>query len=504
MSFLFSKSKLQSHHQCDKKFWFEVHQPCLAQPDQIQQFNVDRGTAFGDAVRTLYQDGILVADKSSQGALEKTGHYLELFAAGQKRVPLFEAAFSYNDVVIRADLLLPADNGAWELIEVKSGQLKPHYVRDAAIQALVITKSNFGVSLSKICVGVPNTNFVYSVWKDFHGILDLIDVTSDAEVLFESIESEIEHARRTLNLPEPPETIVGEHCKKPHTCGFVYHCTNAYLTPDDDFIVPVWHLSRSPLTNIVQNLLPKTRDLAKVNGGELSTAMQLKMKEVASGKPYYLDPELQAFLTGQPFPRYFLDYETANPPLPLWIGTRPNEPIPFQFSIHVWRELDAPLEHLEFLASTNQDPRPELAQKLIEAINSPGPIFAWNGHQVEGPITEKLCAHYPAGSVELMQIAKSCRDNDPLKRFRQWMYFPKMEGDWGLKSIARSILANNPYADLSIKNGIDAMRGYNEYLQMPPGAERATLKSDLEMYCSVDTAVIVDIWKKILIFPAAT
>lgn len=498
MTFLLSKSKLQSYHQCNKKLWLEVHQPTLAQRDEFQQLSLDRGTEFGNAVRELYPDGILVAEKNSQDAITKTLHHLEIFAAGQKPVPLFEAAFSYNNVIVRVDLLLPVTQGAWELIEVKAGRLKPHYVRDAAIQALVITKSNPTLNLTRICVGTPNTKFVYTSLNDVRGILNVIDVTNDAKALFKDIEAEIEPALATLSLNNTPERNVGGQCTKPHPCGFTNHCTGTNITPEDQFIVPVWHLSQSPLTKIVQKLLPKTRDLARVDDFELDDAMHRKMKEVACGKPYYLDPALHDWLNSQPFPRYFLDYETNNPPLPLWVGTHPNKRIPFQFSVHVWTAPDVAPEHFEFLAGTNQDPRAELAEALLEVIKTPGPVFAWNGKQVEGPITEALCELYPLGSAALGKIAASCRAHDPLTVYRKWMYFSEMRGEWGLKSIARAILPTDPYADLAIKNGVEAMREYHKYLNTPQGAERAGLERDLKLYCRVDTEVMVDIWKKTL------
>ena len=73
-----------------------------------------------------------------------------------------------------------------------------------------------------------------------------------------------------------------------------------------------------------------------------------------------------------------------------------------------------------------------------------------------------------------------------------------MKGDWGLKSVAKSILSTNPYDSLSIKNGVEAMKGYNQYLTMTQGAERTRLETGLKLYCGLDTAVMVDIWKKTL------
>ena len=497
MSFPLSKSKLQSHHQCAKKFWLEMNSPNLASNNEIEQLILERGTAFGDAVRSIFVDGVLIDAKDSYKALAQTEDLINSFVAGAKRVPIFEAAFTYKGIIVRVDVLKPLSDGTWELIEVKSGSLKSHHVRDAAIQAHVISMSRSGVTLSKISIGVPESTYVYTGTADFLGILAIVDKTIEVNALFAEIESCITPALATLKLEEAPKVNIGKHCKSPHACGFATHCTNAKFAPAESFIVPVWHLSKDPLTKIVQKFLPETRDLASVNASDLETPIQLKMKEVADGKPYYLDPQLHAFLEGQPFPRYFLDYETNNSPLPLWVGTHPGEVIPFQFSIHVWTAPDAPLQHLEFIASSNTDPRPELAKALVAAISTPGPVFAWNGNSTEGPITEKLCSHYSDGASTLQRIADSCRANDPLRKFRLLMYFPKMAGDWGLKSIAKSILPANPYAGLAIKNGVDAMKGYEKYLAMPIGPDRAQLEVDLKEYCGVDTSVMIDIWKTI-------
>ena len=54
-------------------------------------------------------------------------------------------------------------------------------------------------------------------------------------------------------------------------------------------------------------------------------------------------------------PASFLDFETINPAIPLYIGTRPYERIPFQWSLHV---LDGSgnLTHREFLNPDAEDP----------------------------------------------------------------------------------------------------------------------------------------------------
>ena len=364
MSFPLSKSKLQSHHQCAKKLWLEIYHPELAPVNEVQQLIFDRGTAFGDAIRSNFADGVLIATKLSHKALIETAELINSFATGTKRVPIFEAAFMYKGTIVRVDVLNPLSDGTWELIEVKSGSFKPSHVRDAAIQAYVIGMSCTSFSLSTISVGVPESTYIYTGTTNFPGILTFIDKTNEAKALFAEIESSIEAALETIKLAEAPRVNLGAQCKSPYACGFAAHCSNAYLAPTEKFIVPVWHLSKDPLVKIVQKFLPNTRDLASVNGNDLETPIQRQMREVACGKPYYLDPKLHEFLEEQPFPRYFLDFETNNSPLPMWIGTHPGEVIPFQFSIHVWTAPDAPLQHHEFIAPTNVDPRPALAKAL--------------------------------------------------------------------------------------------------------------------------------------------
>ncbi|MBK9705075.1 MAG: DUF2779 domain-containing protein [Betaproteobacteria bacterium] len=56
-------------------------------------------------------------------------------------------------------------------------------------------------------------------------------------------------------------------------------------------------------------------------------------------------------------PRYFLDFETVGPAVPLWPGTRPYQKIPMQWSCHR-QDADGDLAQLPpFLATGEGDPR---------------------------------------------------------------------------------------------------------------------------------------------------
>ena len=61
-------------------------------------------------------------------------------------------------------------------------------------------------------------------------------------------------------------------------------------------------------------------------------------------------------MEGWAYPRTWLDFETIAFPVPRWRGTRPYQPMPFQFSAHI-EQSNGDIEHQEFLRLDGTDPR---------------------------------------------------------------------------------------------------------------------------------------------------
>ncbi len=498
-----SKSKLQSFFQCPKKLWLELNRSDLQETSEMATLILQRGIKFGDAVRECFPGGILIDETRPADALELTRKRMHSFAAGHERVPLFEAAFAYNNVTIRADILEPAPDGEWTLIEVKSSVSKDgdaprhQYVRDAAIQAYVLEHCD--VPLAAIELGQPDRDFSLPANGDINGILKRVDVTSMARSIADEFEHSITEALEIVNQDAEPSRQIGPWCNKPHNCGFINHCSGATVRSGEKILIPIWDLAGEPTSRVVSALMGAGyRDLADVPKERLKKTMHKVMHTIARGADPYIDPALIAHLRKQPFPRYFLDYETNNAPLPLWYGTRPGERVEFQFSLHKWTSEDGPIEHVTFLAETFEDPRPTLARKLADAMEELGPVYAWNGKSTEGPITEGLIHYCPEKRDTLRRVADSCKENDPIKIFRETFYHPAMKGNWGLKAIAKSMFSISPYSLLAIANGVDAMRGYELFLKLPEGEGRDSLRQALLEYCSTDTKVMIDIWQKLV------
>jgi hypothetical protein len=72
---------------------------------------------------------------------------------------VFEAAFEYDGIRIRVDVLERLGSGAWGLREVKSsGGLKHHFIDDIALQAYVLRGA--GVTISSIELLHVNTGYM--------------------------------------------------------------------------------------------------------------------------------------------------------------------------------------------------------------------------------------------------------------------------------------------------------------------------------------------------------
>ena len=100
-------------------------------------------------------------------------------------------------------------------------------------------------------------------------------------------------------------------------------------------------------------------------------------------------------------PIRFLDFETFAPAIPRFAGTRPYDAIPFLFSVHTERDGSPPV-HEDYLHETEGDPRPELVERLIEALGHNGAICSYSSY--EGQVLRALMAAVPEGRSHSPQL----------------------------------------------------------------------------------------------------
>jgi hypothetical protein len=120
--------------QCTRRLWLLVHEPAPYEEPPLGS-PLAIGLDIGRAARLLFPGGAEVTEEPWEHAEAVTRTAPLMADAG---VPaIFEAAFQYDGIRVRVDVLERRSSGAWGLREVKSS-LKYHYIDDIALQAYVL------------------------------------------------------------------------------------------------------------------------------------------------------------------------------------------------------------------------------------------------------------------------------------------------------------------------------------------------------------------------------
>jgi len=151
---MLSKSRFITGLQCHKGLYLSCFFPKLADPISLtQQAIFDTGTMVGELARDIYPGGILIRENHFQHeqAVKSTQKALQ-----DPSIPaIYEAAFLYDDIRIRADILVRINDSFFDLIEIKSTTTaKEEHIPDVAIQLYVL--QGCGINIHRACLGHLN------------------------------------------------------------------------------------------------------------------------------------------------------------------------------------------------------------------------------------------------------------------------------------------------------------------------------------------------------------
>ena len=471
-----SKSRLMSARQCLKRLHLEIHRP------ELKVFSADTETAFaignrvGEVAQQIYgtDDSVFIPYEGGLShALKKTTRLVNEGPA----FPIFEATFQYGGVLVRVDALMP-DGDGWRIVEVKaSTSVKEEHSFDCAVQSWVF--QGMGHSLNGIALAHVDNSFVYEGGENYRGLLIEQDMASDVEHLQPVVVESIREARDAA-AGEEPDIPVGPHCFEPYDCPFISHC----WPTDSDYPILGLAGNKSKLAELV---LEGFEDLRDVPADRL-TEKQQRIQRVTASATAQLLPGAAKFVADLAYPRYYLDFETIMPAVPIWAGTRPYETLPFQWSCHN-EEAPGKMDHAEFLDLSGDAPMRGLAESLIRALGSEGPVLMYTAY--EKRMIKGLMMRFPDLEDSLAAIADRLVDLAPV--VRQHYYHPDMQGSWSLKAVLPTVAADMQYSKLDgIQEGTGASEGYLEAIDRATTADRqAELKRQLLRYCKFDTEAMV-------------
>lgn len=475
MKHLLSKSQFLRGLQCRKSLWLYRNRPELrTPPDEAQQTVFERGNEVGLLARNMFPGGEAVAFEGSTFE-EKLARTQELINAGVETI--YEATFSHDGVLVMVDILHHGMRD-WELYEVKSStEVKDIHLSDVALQYYVLTGS--GLSVSKASLVHINNQYVRHGDLDMKCLFTIAERTASAEECRDLVEEDIRWMRE-LDAGKCLENDIGPHCSNPYDCDFMAHCWAHLPTPS------VFDISRFKSEKKFELYYKGIRSFKDISETcSLNPSQRMQVNAELSGKKCINVTGIQEFLNTLSYPLYFLDFETFQPVVPLFDGTRPYEQIPFQYSLHILEREGEEVKHREFLAEAGKDPREELARKLVTDIPTEVCILAYNMAFEKGVI-KRLAGQFPSLAARLMNI----HDNicDLMVPFRRKdCYTREMNGSYSIKSVLPALVPGQGYDGMVIGNGGEAMCAYAALCVVKDGSEADNIRKALLDYCRLDT-----------------
>ena len=469
-----SKSLFIRGLQCHKSLYLHKHNPELKDETSEQQEAVFAvGYEIGDFARQLFPGGkeIPYFNGNYNKQLLLTKSEIDKGAS-----TLYEATFSYDDVLIRADIFKSTKHG-WDFYEVKSSaSVKDYHYNDIAIQYYVINGA--GIHINKAYIVYINNQYVRNGDIEPAKLFNVEDVTAEVK----------KQQKLFQNVFHLYLTDIGSYCGDPFACDFTGHCWSHIPTPS------VFDLcGRIDRFGLYEKGIIKFEEIPL----EMLTDRQKLQVKCYLDKEMHIDRRsIKEWLDDLSYPLYFLDFETtALVPIPLFDGTRPYQPVPFQYSLHFINKKDGRLNHTEYLAPAGVDPRKELIEKLIKDIPDNACVLAYH-KQFEAAQLESFRKWFPQYAKQIDKIIKNLKDlKDPFKN--QHCYHWEMNGSNSLKNVLPAFIPEMGYDGMDITEGMMASNAYLQMFYSKNLAEIRKLRKALIEYCTLDTLAMVKLVEKL-------
>lgn len=320
-----SKTSFMRGVQCLRQLYFYKHH--YGERDEIPTVRkqiFQRGTDIGLLARKLFPGGRDLTPAHPWDYREAVAQTEEFARKGEI---LYEAAFQYNGLVVAVDILVPTNDGRFDVYEVKSAsRLKGQYIKDIALQSWVMGQSGFRPR--RLYLVLLNTDYVLEGELDVEALFKKHEVNHQAELLYPELESQLKVAMETVQKPYPPLIGQGEQCNRPYPCDFTTLCY----------------------------------------GGNKPKPMENAAVEISIDRQ-----RLQAWLDKLQGPLSFFDMEAFMPAVPFIRGTSPFQAVPFQFGI-----CNGEGEYVTHLAEHRRDPRPGLLEALLRHVPKEGSILVFD------------------------------------------------------------------------------------------------------------------------------
>lgn len=484
-----SKSQYLRGVQCHKRLWlYKYKRELLDEPTPSQLARFQAGNEVGELALKLFdcKDKIDFSEGDFSAKIERTK---ALMKSGAHSIA--EATFSHNGILVMVDILQITPQGVI-INEVKSSTgLKDVHIDDLAVQYFALS----GAGHKVIGANLIHIDSAYTR----KGALEVEKLFAKIDCLQAVIEKQSEVAQNLRefekildNSANPPQIDIDSHCDNPYSCDFKGVCWSG--VPSENSVFEISRLDSRTKFALYHSGIARFGDIKDFSAFSASQILQI---QCALDNATHIDkPAIRAFLATIRYPVYHLDFETFQEAVPSFDSQCPYMQVPFQYSLHIDYG-DENVEHREFLADTQGDPRPALVESLVRDIPRGAFILAYNASFERG-VMKKLALTFPQYAEILEHFCENTADL--MTPFAQKSYYhPAMCGSYSIKAVLPALVPEmeQAYKDLElVHNGGEAMEAFPALKSMGE-SEREPYRKALLEYCKLDTLAMVKVLGKL-------
>ena len=482
---MLSKSKYISGQQCDQLLWFKsINKKPPEERDEGTKDRLKAGEDVGNYAKELFPEGTEIEYlRSNPKKMVK-----DTKLAIKKGKPIYEATFVVDNLLVRADLMNQTEDG-WDMYEVKSSSnVKPYHIEDASFQWYVLSKIE-GLKTNNVYVVTINSQYLKNGAIDVEKLFTKNNITKEVNDHLKQVPGEINKMQAIIEHHAEPNTPIGNHCSKPHSCEYKKLC---WKDVKDNSVLNLYRMRSKQKFDLFDNGCKTFDDIpADIN---LSDIQQKQISSNLNNESFIDKKGVKEFIETIKYPISYFDFETFQDAIPRFDNQRPYMQMPFQFSLHIQNKPEEDsLEHFEWIGNHKDDPRKKIAEKMLEWIPPKGTIIAYN-QSFEMNCVKELARYNTELSDQLLALNE--RFIDLITPFRKGHYYhPAFNGSFSIKKVLPALCRNDAsldFSSLNIKNGGEASLAYKKFGELLDD-EIETYRNDLFAYCRLDTLAMVKI-----------
>ena len=485
-----SKTSFIQFLQCKKLFWVSANAPTQIPwlPRQLDQLRQQEGREVESYAQQIFHDALQIARNIP--LMEILAQSKEALLAPVFNRPVFNPVIQAKDLIAEIDILLPLENGDFDLFEVKATtEPQPHHLPDIAFQRQVCISA--GLKIRHCYLLTLNNKYIRQGEIEPKKMFNKNEITEGLENYQPEIGHQISMAKEIIAQKECPEVEIGAHCDNPFECPLKSVCWEK-VDKISSNIFTLNRLTGDKKWALYNQGITRNADIpAKI---KLMPRQKLQIQAEKTGQTHLNKKALREFLDGIVYPVSFLDFETVAPAVPWIDGTKPYQQLPFQFSLH---KLDAPEEtpyDFGWIWRGNGEIWQSMLFQLKQFLGKTGSIIAYNA-SFEKNVLKMAVKMQPEYGDWLDGVLE--RFVDLLVPFRNFVvYHPQQHGSASLKAVLPA-LTGQKYDHLQVQDGQMAGWTFRRILESEDEEESDGLRDDLEKYCRLDTFGMVLILRKL-------